>query len=218
MSKDAKATNKSSFVSILKDAMVLFIITLISGAALGLVYEITLPAIEAQKIQAKNDAYHAVYADATEFVEDAAITEQANQAVEKLLKPKGLKGITIDEANIANDASGNKIGYVMTVTTQNGYGGAITLSLGYSLDGTVTGMEILTIKETAGMGAKATQPEFKGQFAGKEVEEFNLTKSAPSADNDIQAISGATITSTAVTNAVNSGILFITEMVEAGNK
>lgn len=218
MSNDTKATNQSSFASIIKDAMVLFIITLISGAALGFVYEITLPAIENQKLQAKKEAYQVVYADAAEFVEDAAVTEQVQKAAETVLVPNGLNGITIDEAYIANDASGNKIGYVMSVTTQNGYGGAITLSLGYSLDGTVTGMEILTINETAGMGAKATEPEFKGQFAGKQVEEFKLTKSAASDDNQIQAISGATITSTAVTDAVNSGILFITEMVEAGNK
>jgi electron transport complex protein RnfG len=212
MSKEAKKS------SIIKDAMVLFIITLIAGVSLGFVYELTLPAIEAQKLQAKTEAYAAVYADAAEFSEDETLTAQAAEAAEKILAPNGLNGVTIDEAFVALDGSGNKIGYVMSITTQNGYGGAISLSLGYSVDGSVTGMEILTINETAGMGAKAAEPEFKGQFAGKQAEQFELVKGGgASGDTQINAISGATITSTAVTDAVNSGLRFINEMAEAGN-
>jgi electron transport complex protein RnfG len=217
MSNETQNSKNGTVAKIIKDAMVLFIITLISGVALGFVYEITLPKIEAAKLAAKTEAYQVVFPEAKEFVADDTLTQQASKAAETALIPNGLDGITIDEALSAMDASGKKIGYVMLVSTQKGYGGTITLSLGYTLDGTITGMEILTINETAGMGAKAAQPEFKSQFAGKKVEQFEVTKTGATADNQIDAISGATITSKAVTNAVNAGIRFITDVVEAGN-
>ena len=214
MSKETQNKKKST---IIKDAMVLFIITLIAGFALGLVYEITLPAIEDRKLQAKQDAFSTVYADAAEFIEDATLTRQAGQAAKTVLEPKGYKNITIDEAYVAVDETGNKLGYVMTVTTQEGYGGAITISLGYALDGTVKGMEVLSINETAGLGANAAKDTFKSQFANKKVAKFAYTKTGATAENEIDALSGATITTTAVVDAMNSGICFITDLVEAGN-
>lgn len=75
-------------------------------------------------------------------------------------------------------------------------------------DGTVSGIEFLTITETAGLGMNAQKPEWKAQYAGKNVEEFSVTKSGASADNEINAISGATITSNAVTGAVNAAVYF----------
>jgi len=214
MSKEIQNKKKST---IIKDAMVLFIITLIAGFALGLVYEITLPAIEARKLQTKQDAFRTVYADAAKFTEDDTLTSQAKEAATTVLEPKGYKNISIDEAYIAVDDAGNKLGYVMTVTTQEGYGGAITISLGYALDGTVKGMEVLSINETAGLGANAAKDSFKSQFADKKVDKFAYTKTGATAENEIDALSGATITTTAVVDAVNSGICFITDLVEAGN-
>lgn len=213
MSKDVETKNKSTIV---KDAMILFIITLIAGFALGLVHEITLPAIEAQKLQAKTQAYLTVYAEAAEFAEDDTLTLQTSQAA-TVLESKGYTNITIDEAFIAVDGSGNKLGYVMSVTTQEGYAGTITLSLGYGLDGMVKGMEILTINETAGLGANASEDSFKSQFANKKVDEFVVTKLGAATENEIDALSGATITTSAVVDAVNSGICFVTDLVEAGN-
>lgn len=213
MSKEVIKDKKGT---IIKDAFILFAITLIAGFALGFVHEITLPAIEAQNLQAKMDAYKTVFPGAADFLEDDTLTLQTKEAA-KVLEPKGYTNITIDEALIAADESGNKLGYVIVATTQEGYGGAITLSLGYALDGTVKGMEILTMNETAGLGAKAAGKDFKNQFADKKVNEFAYTKTGAKNDNEIDALSGATITTRAVVNAVNAALSFITDLAVAGN-
>jgi electron transport complex protein RnfG len=214
MSKENKRIKKNS---IIKDALVVCVITMIAGFALGLVHEVTLPAIEARHLQTKIEAYQTVFPEAAEFPPDETLTLQAEEAVLTVLEPKGYKNITIDEACIATDEAGNKLGYVLVVTTQNGYGGAITISLGYASDGTVKGMEVLSINETAGMGALAAKSSFKNQFANKKVEQFKYTKTGATEENEIDAISGATITTSAVVDAMNSGISFITDLVEAGN-
>lgn len=207
----SSAVNKKN--TIIKDALILFAITLISGFALGLVHEITLPAIEMQQIKAKTEAYRTVYPEAAEFKEDSALALQAEESAE-VLSSNGYEKATIDEALIAVDASGNKIGYVLTLTTQEGYKGGIAISLGYGLDGILKGMEVVTINETAGLGAKAAENSFKSQFINKKADKFEYTKTGAAADNQIDAISGATITSSAVVNEVNAGICFITDLVE----
>ena len=94
----------------------------------------------------------------------------------------------------------NIIGYVFT-TSAKGYGGDIITMVGIKADGTVSGMDFLSISETAGLGMNADTDEFKNQFAGK-IGEIGLNKNTP-AENEIQALTGATITSKAVTEAVN---------------
>lgn len=210
MNKEAKKG------SIIKDALVLFVITLVAGFALGFVYEITLPAIEEQNLQAKLNAYKTVFPDAAEYNAEDSVSQLIEKAP-ALLESKGLSNITIDEVLTAADEAGNVLGYVVVVTTQEGYGGAITLSLGYTLDGMVKGMEILSMNETAGLGAKAKGKDFKDQFADKKVNEFAYTKTGAENENEIDALSGATITTRAVVNASNAGLSFLTDLVEAGN-
>ncbi|MFU0826004.1 MAG: Ion-translocating oxidoreductase complex subunit G [Lachnoclostridium sp.] len=202
---------ESKGLSIIKDAAVLFIITLIAGFALGLVYEITAPVIAKQNLQAKMNAYQAVYPEAVNFSEDAALSEKMKEAP-ALLQSKGYENISIDEVLVASDQSGNPIGHVVVVTTGEGYGGDITVSVGYSDSGTVKGIEILSMNETAGLGAKAQNKEFKEQFAEKNVTEFTYTKSGAKAENEIDALSGATITTRAVVNAVNAGLYFLNNL------
>ena len=67
---------------------------------------------------------------------------------------------------------------------------------------------MLSISETAGLGMKADEAEFKDQYKDKNVENFTVTKTGEDGDNMIDAISGATITSNAVTNAVNSALVY----------
>ena len=99
-------------------------------------------------------------------------------------------------------------GYVITTTSRNGYGGDIQIAVGITMDGTVKGIGILSISETVGLGMNAQTPEFRDQYAGKKVdsEGFVVTKTDASAENEIDAISGATITSNAVTDAVNLAV------------
>lgn len=202
--------------TILKDALILFIITLIAGFALGFVHEVTLPAIEAQNLQAKMNAYRTVYPDAADFVAEDSLTQLIGESP-ALFESKGITNITVDEALSAADEAGNILGYVVVVTTQEGYGGAITLSLGYSLDGAVRGIEILSMNETAGLGAKAGGKEFKSQFTDKNVTEFAYTKTGAQDESEIDALSGATITTRAVVDAANAGLCFLTDLAGAGN-
>ena len=95
---------------------------------------------------------------------------------------------------------------MINVTNHEGYGGDITISVGLANDGTVKGIEILDISETAGLGMKAKEDKFKNQFQNKAVSQFTYTKTGAVQDFEIDAISGATITTNAVTNAVNAAI------------
>jgi len=77
----------------------------------------------------------------------------------------------------------------------------MTMAYGWSVDGMTKGIDILTSTETAKMGALADEPEFKSQFELKQTDKFSL-------DDNVDVISGATITSEAVVNAANAGIAF----------
>ena len=79
------------------------------------------------------------------------------------------------------------------------------LYLGVTLDGTLNGISLLEISETPGIGMRA-QEVLAPQFRGKQVSQFTYTKTGGSSDSEIDAISGATITTEAVTNAVNGGL------------
>lgn len=190
--------------NIIKNTLILTAITLVAGILLGLVYEITKEPIAVAKENAKNEAYQAVVKEADTFEE---YTDFKVDKAAKILKNAGISGCEVNEVVIAK-AGGEIKGYVIATTTSEGYGGDIQISVGIANDGTVTGVEILSIGETAGLGMNADTPEFKNQFKGKSVDAFAVTKTGASADNEIDAISGATITSNAVTNAVNSAIAY----------
>ena len=127
--------------------------------------------------------------------------------LQAFLAEKGYAAQTVNEVMEAVDADGNSLGYAFNITTSEGYGGDITFSLGVKEDGTTNGISILTISETAGLGMNATKDEFKNQFKDKQVDSFEVTKTGAAADNEIDALSGATITSKAVTRGVNAGLL-----------
>ena len=189
--------------NILKDTLALVLITLVAGAALGGVYTITADPIAHQNQLAKDEAYKAVFADADTF---EVIIDQEDAQLEAYLDENGYPAQTINEVVQAMDSSGSPLGYAFTVTTSEGYGGDIQFAMGVKDDQTLNGISILSISETAGLGMKADTDEFKGQFADKNVEAFQYTKNGASADNEIDALSGATITTNAVVNGVNAGL------------
>lgn len=194
---------------ILKNTAILTAITLVAGSLLGLVYEITKDPIAVAQENAKQNAYRAVLAEAENFVEfDDFDADEAKAVVTEA-------GYTDDvtEVVVAEDASGDAIGYVVAVTSHDGYGGDIALSVGILNNGTVKGIETLSIAETAGLGMKATEPAFKDQFKDKQVEKFTYTKSGEEGDDKIDALSGATITTNAVTNAVDSALVYFQNML-----
>ncbi len=188
----------------IKNTISLMLITLIAGLLLGAVYEITKEPIAKENQRAKEEAYKAVFADANSFEE---ISLDADQ-VQKELDSQGLDA-SINEAMKVLDGSGQQLGYVLTVTDHEGYGGDIQFAMGVQSDGTLNGISFLSISETAGLGMKAKEDSFRKQFEGKNVDQIVYTKNGASADNEIDALSGATITTNAVTNGVNAGLYYV---------
>lgn len=188
---------------IVKDTIAITVITLVAGLALGLVQDITAKPIAEQKSMAKEKAYKAVFADADSF--DTVFTGE-DPDLEAFLDENGYGAQNIDEVMLAKDSSGSELGYAFTVTTSEGYGGDIQFAMGVKDDGTLNGISILTINETAGLGMKAKTDEFQGQFSDKNVDKFEYTKNGATADDQIDALSGATITTNAMTNGVNAGL------------
>ncbi len=188
-----------------KNTIILTVITVIAGLFLGFVYDITKEPIRVQEEKTKQEAYLQVFPSAVKFEEDNSI-DLANAP--QVLENAGCKEAQIDEVLTAQDTSGTVLGYVMRVTTKEGYGGDISFSMGITKDGVLNGIEILSINETAGLGMKAKEDEFQNQFAGKQVAQFTYTKSGSTADYEIDAISGATITTNAMVNGVNAGLAY----------
>ncbi len=192
--------------TMLKDALVLFVITVVAGLALGFVYNITKEPIRISEENKANAAYAEVMPGAATFDEleavDTAQGEFANQ-----WKSNGYDKDDIDKVLEAKDASGNLMGYVLMVTSHAGFGGDISFTMGINSEGTLNGISILSISETPGLGMKAEEV-LKPQYAGKNVTGFSVTKTGASADSQIDAISGATITSNALTTGVNAGLFY----------
>lgn len=191
-----------------KAAFVLCAITLLAGLALSGVYELTKDTIEKHQMEANLASYQTVCPTAADFSYDDDLTA-AIEALEGAAYGTAYGRVYINEAIIGTDDSGAVAGYVVSVTTAEGFDGNITLSVGFLPDGTIQAIEFTEIKETAGMGMLCNEPAFKDQFAGAKVDAFTLLKSGgASAPNQIDSVSGASITSGAVVNAVNAAIDF----------
>lgn len=200
--------NNEKKSTLLRDALALFVITLVSGLALSYVYEITKAPISQQQITKALKANQEVFAKASSFELDKELMKKAENTDLTTLSTD-YKGVIIDEISQAFDKNKKAVGYDITVTTTNCYKDSITIVIGYSKEGVVKGVKITSINETAGLGMKATEPDFYGQYIDKNVKQFTVTKTGSKSDDQIDAISGATITSRGVTNAINAGIAFV---------
>ena len=119
--------------------------------------------------------------------------------------------------NTALDKSGEVLGYVISVTSHEGSQSDITLSVGIRNDGTLNGYSITSISETPGLGMLVQEKAFYSQFENKSESSYTVVKTAPSADNEIEAVTGATISSRAVTNAVNASLVYFQTVLQGGN-
>ena len=182
---------------IVKNTLILTVITLVAGLGLGLVYEVTKAPIAQAKENAKKEAWQKVFPEAD--ISDFQQVDLDEAAADQALKDMGVNG-TIDEACTVGDA-----GYVVTATDKDGFGGSIQVTVGITSDGTVNGVSILSINETAGLGMKAAEASFYGQYEGKQTEKFVVSKDGGDGE-PIDALSGATITSRSVTGAVNAAL------------
>ena len=198
--------------TILKNTISITVITLVAGLALGVVQDITAGPIATQQEKSKEEAYKTVFEDADTFE-----VYSADDGLATALADNGFTAQTIDEIMIAQDSSGETLGYAFTVTDSEGYGGDIQFAMGVQNDETLNGISILSISETAGLGMKANTDSFKDQFKNKKVEKFSYTKTGATSDDQIDAISGATITTNAMTNGVNAGLCAF-QYVEGGTE
>ena len=201
---------------IIKDTISLTLITVVLGGVLGLVYSVTADPIARQEALKKQKACEEVYAEADAFETIDLEADGLADQIEAALAQADLAEEQIDEAYLAQDASGEALGYVLTVTTGEGYGGDIQFSMGVSADGVIQGISFLSISETAGLGMRADTDSFKSQFAGIQADSIQYSKTGASADNEIDALSGATITTNAVTNGVNAGLCAYRILAEGG--
>ena len=172
----------------------LLIISAVAALLLALTNSVTASTIAQRNEQANAEARKLVLESAQDFEEV------------KDVKTDNSKGVKVSEIYEAKDASGNTVGYTLKVLP-SGYGGTIELMVGIdSAKGQVSGINVVINSETAGLGAKSTDPEFSDQYKGKPLEELSVLKNGTPGDTEIKAISGATITSTAVTNGVDAAI------------
>ncbi len=196
----------------MKNTGIMLVITLVAGLILGFVYQVTKEPIAVQNVKKKQEACQEVFQDAVSFEKMELVEpDSASWAAE------GYEQEQIDEVMSALDDSGSLLGYVITVTSKEGYGGDIRFAMGIRMDGTVNGMSILDIAETAGLGMRA-EDVLKPQFAERKADKFEYTKSGATSEDQIDAISGATITTRAVTNGVNAGLYYFQTELGGGSE
>ena len=201
---------------VVKGVLVLVGLTLLSGLGLGAVNAITKEPIARAEEQKKLEAYRIVSPSADVFEETGIDLNKANE----LLASAGYTRDTIEEIMTAKKGS-EEAGYVVTVTNGAGYGGDVTFTVGLDTEGTVTGITFLELSESPGLGMNARDdPEWREQFKGA-VETLTVVKGgseeAVSSDGPpthIDAISGATITSNAVTDGVNAVLTLYQELLK----
>lgn len=199
---------KTSGSRIPRSAVILCTITLLAGLALSGIFAMTKDTIAEQEAAAAAESYKAVLPDADSFNSNDAM-DAAIQALEGGTYGTEFGKVTINEAFEAVDASGSSIGYAINVTSGDGFDGNITLAVGILSDGTISGISFTELHETAGMGMRCDEDAFKDQFAGKNVAAFTLNKAGGSTtDEEIDSISGASVSSGAVVNAVNAALDF----------
>ncbi len=201
--------NKSDVSVMLREAGILFAITLIAGLVLGLVNELTRDRIRIQQEKAVQEACAAVFQAAASF------EEMEYQPDEALAGELGSMGVKIGSVYRALGSDGSSLGVVVESTSTEGYGGNIVLYLGVTNEGMLNDISILEISETPGLGMLAPQV-LAPQFHEKNVDSFVYTKTGASSENEIDAIAGATITTKAVTNAVNGGLKAAQTLTEGG--
>lgn len=186
---------KFSPKEILMPTIVLFVICVVASALLGGTNMITKDKIASIAAEAKAEAMQTVMEDAVSFGEEVQVSDTTAYSE-------------------ALDAQGNTIGYAFTVT-ENGYGGEIKIMVGVNTDGTVRKLAVLSAdNETPGLGLNIKKESFLDQFTGK-TNGIAVNKNTPG-ENEIQALTSATISSSAVTRAVNSALDCFENEVKGG--
>lgn len=208
---------------LIKDTIIIFVITLIAGGLLGYVNELTKAPIAEQEAKAKATACSEVFyetgadgvlAEAVSLTFqplDETLMSSLNTSVQSLYG----SSLRLTEGYEAFAPDGSLYGYVLGVATKEGYGGEISLYMGVTLDGTLKGVSLLSIAETPGLGMNA-EAVLIPQYRNVNTESFTVVKTGATKDSEVDAITSATITSNAITGAVNAGLHVFRELTKGG--
>ena len=169
---------------ILRLTLTLLLITGVTAALLGLVNELTEDKI------------------------DTLTREKAEKAMQEVLPAEQYEELPAEADGITAVYRADGIGYVLRVST-NGFGGAIDMMVGVDTGGTVTGISIISHSETASLGANCTREDFRSQFVGASGA-VAVTKDG----GQIEALTGATVTSRAVSDGVSLALRYVKEVLE----
>ena len=171
----------------IKLSSILCIITLVAALLLAGVNKITAPRIAQAEEKASKEAMLKIIPEADSFVE-------------------------LNETVSAAKKGDEVIGYCVKATT-TGYGGDIAMMVGFDVEATVQGIEILSHSETAGLGAKITEDGFKSQFKGKNPI-LQVVKNATDSESEITAITGATISSRGIAEGIKMSLDLVEEAIK----
>ena len=198
---------------ILKDALILFAITLVAGLGLGFVHEITLEPIAEAQHATTIATYKEVFPDATDFISEDQLTAKIDQCnTDAALNDFG-SSVAINDVHRAVNDAGETLGYVVD-SGAKGYGGIVYMSTGIDAEGKITGIGFLKMSETPGLGMKAKEDTFTNQFRGMSLSEKIQASKSPSSESEFQAVSGATYTSKAVEGAINAASYFLKNYIQ----
>ena len=182
---------------------ILLIVCVVAAGVLGVTNAVTYEKILEQAIRENNEARKVVLSDVEEFYK---INE--NGISDILSKPD----YEIITEVYEGKSQGQTLGYTVK-TSPKGYGGTVEIVIGIDMEGKVKGIKVGENSETPGLGKNAATPKFQGQFVGKDWDNgIVLIKNGIPKDNEILSIAGATVTSTAVVEGVNTALELVEEI------
>ncbi len=204
---------KPSDVSVmLRETLILTVITLAAGLLLGFVYELTKDPIRRQQEKAVQEACQAVFPEEQDVSFELLKVAPSPELEENLSED----GVEIGSVYAAIRGDGAQIGYVVEACSSEGYNGDIVLYVGITMEGVLNQVSILSISETPGLGMRAEEVLLP-QLKALAVEQIAYTKTGSEEEGVIDAISGATVTTKAVTNAVNGALRMAQELNMTSN-
>lgn len=184
---------------ILRPMVVLGLICIVCAGLLGVAESVTREPIAIQNEATATEGMKKVFADAASF-EEVEVEEGL-----------AVNDVEIGSVSKALDASGEVIGYVVEVLP-SGFGGSVDTMVGIDLEGTVTGISILSLSESPGLGARAKEDWFQDQFVGQTAP-VKVTKDG----GKIESITSATITSRAVSTGVTAACDWVANYAGGAN-
>ncbi len=176
--------------------LTLVVVTLIASTALGFVYELTKEPIAAAKLAKQKRAI------------DAVVGEYDN---DPLMDQYKIRVVSLKDSLEVYPAKlgGENQGVAIKTFSPKGYGGNVWLMVGFLPDGAIKNISVLEHKETPGLGTKMSEPKFIEQFTGKNPDQFILKVKKDG--GDVDALTGATISSRAFSSAVQTAFDAIKE-------